>query len=861
MKTLKYISFILLIFLVYSCLSDDIFRENKVAVNEHQVRCYIQVPPEKEIISSRSSSNSDFSKLNVLVYDENNKFLAEAKLISQNPQFVAAENAYEIILSLPVTGELATLVFIANKDYLEPIELGSTLEELYSTLTFSFEGKWGGGKSSLVPMWGEIKEVKLDENLNVAYPNTKLRVSLLRAMARLDVKTDVAPSTFQPQSGHVFLSLSSGLVIPQSVNYDPSNNKVIAPSVQPSTPYNVGVGEPTLDIDQALKSPLSYTLSEDNEELMFIPEELAEEKGDSNLFIVIGGLYSGEVTPSYYKISLGEATNNSAFNILRNHHYILHIKSIKGPGYSTIDKAVISPASNIEVEIVEWDDNVNDGYVFGNKFFGIDDTPLYFDSPEAGQMKYIPFQTNLSDGFLSSNLNYALVDSKSEDFEVEMNYETKQFEITTHDNITRQPLKAALSISILDREFIIPIEQHPGDFDYYIDCEATQVYGAYVPNLALTKDNYAEVHVYADKAITDTYYKIYTNTIDGISFSGEGSLNLTKDKEGRYSQTLRLQGQGVPKTQFSKYLDVFMNTTQLQSCDFLVKMAYSPKKIVGASYHNSSGYVMDDSYSMDFRLSEYNFGLLPNSFVKSYPLTQFTQVPGNADKISNPLLAKALIDADILLIGSTSEGQSNSEYYAERAKMIADFLRAKGVVVFMEQSKGGIEYLFKELYGDGFQLIYQSAKGQTRFPLTSIPGDPILNGPFGDVNNKYWGQSTYTPMGIGGVPNEDIVIYSYAAKNTSDTQVENMGVAIFRHLKYNLFFIGSSGFISSDPKDPTDPRNTAFLIDLNDHYRPITRQGFGSTDPGPVDNSIFFGNVMNWALDQAEFNGKNSTPY
>lgn len=850
-----------MILLVYSCISDDILRENKVPVNEHQVRCYIQVPPEKEIVNSRSFSNNDFSKLNVLVFDENQKYLAEAKLISQNPQFVASENAYEIILSLPVTGELATLVFIANKDHIEPIEIGSTLEKLYNTLTFNIEGKWGDGQSSLVPMWGEIEGVKLDENMNAEYPNAKLRVSLLRAMARLDVKTDVATSIFQIQSGHVYLSLSSGLIIPQPENYDRLNNRVLAPSVLPGTPYNVGVGEPTLDIDQALKSPLSYTLSGVDEELILIPEEVGKEKGSSNLFIVIGGLYSGEVKPSYYKISFGNATNNSAFNILRNHHYILHIKSIKGPGYTSLEKAVASPASNIEVEIVEWDDNVNDGYVFGNKFFGIDDNSIYFDSPEAGQMKYIPFQTNLSDEFLSANLDYALVDNKSEDFEIEINFSMKRFEITTHDNITRQPLKAALAIRILDREFVVPIEQHPGNFDYHIDCEATQVYGAYVPNVALTKDNYAEVRVYADKPITDTYYKIYTNTIDGISFSGEGSLSLTKDKEGRYSQRLRLQGQGMPKTQFSKYLDVFMNTTQLQSCDFLVKMAYSPKKIVGASYHNSSGYVMDDSYSMDFRLSEYNFGLLPNSFVKSYPLTQFTQVPGNADKISNPLLAKALIDADILLIGSTSEGQSNSEYYAERAKMIADFLRAKGVVVFMEQSKGGIEYLFKELYGDGFQLIYQSAKGQTRFPLTSIPGDPVLNGPFGDVNNKYWGQSTFTPMGVGGVPSEDIVVYSYATTSISDSQAENMGVAIFRHLKYNLFFIGSSGFISSDPKDPTDSRNTPFLIDLNDHSRPITRQGFGSTDPGPVDNSIFFGNVMNWALDQAEFNGKNSTPY
>lgn len=862
LRLLKYFSWIWLVLLVAACSTDRLYNDEASTPGLHQVRCFIQVPEAKDVVKTRAGNDNelDFSKLSILVYDQNDKFITQAKVISQDPQYVQTENAYEVIISLPVTDELATLVFVANMDDVPAlVSEGTSLVELYESLKFSFAGKWGNGKSSLVPMWGEINELKLVENMNATYSNEKMRVSLLRAMAQLDVKSDLASTVFKIASGHIYLSLSDGLVIPMAKNYDAINNKVSAPSVLSNVLYNVGQGSPTSNAGLALKSPLTYNLSGSSAELMYIPEQVNTGDGGQDLFIIIGGSYHGEATPTYYKITFDEDVKNKPFDILRNHRYILHIKSVNGPGYSTLDNAALSPSSNIDVDIVEWDENVNDGYVFGDKFFGIDGDPIYFDSPTAGQMKWVPYQTNLKDEYIAANLNFGLGDEKVGDFQLALNVKDKRIEIVTSKNDTRQPIKDNLLISILDRVFDVPLEQHPGNFDYFIDCDATKVYGAYVPNVPLTEDNYVEVRVYADTPISNTYYKLYTNTIDGISFSGEGSLNLTKDETGTYSQILKLQGTGMPKTHFPKYLDVFMNTTELQSCDIYVQMAYSPKKIVGASYSNF-GYVMDSAYSMDFRLSPYNFGLLPNSIIKSNLLTNFTHITGNAGTDGNNKLKTALKDADILLIGSTSVGQGDNIYYKNRAQIIADFLRENGVVIFMEQSQGGIEYLFKELYGEDFKLIYQSVKGASRFPFTSIPGDAILNGPFGDVNNKYWGQSSFTPMGVGGVPSEDIMIYSYATMGTSDA-TENMGAAIFRHLKYNLFFIGSSGFISSDPDRPDQNTGTPFLIDINDHARPITRLGFGSTSPGPVDNSIFFGNVMNWALERAEFYGKNSTPY
>lgn len=869
LRLLKYFSWIWLVLLVAACSTDRLYNDEASTPGLHQVRCFIQVPEAKDVVKTRAGNDNelDFSKLSILVYDQNDKFIAQAKVISQDPQYVQAENAYEVIISLPVTDELATLVFVANMDDVPAlVSEGTSLDELYESLKFSFAGKWGNGKSSLVPMWGEINELKLVENMNATYSNEKMRVSLLRAMAQLDVKSDLASTVFKITSGHIYLSLSDGLVIPMAKNYDAINNKVSAPSVLSNVLYNVGQGSPTSNAGLALKSPLTYNLSGSSAELMFIPEQVNTGDGGQDLFIIIGGSYHGEATPTYYKITFDEDVKNKPFDILRNHRYILHIKSVNGPGYSTLDNAALSPSSNIDVDIVEWDENVNDGYVFGDKFFGIDGDPIYFDSPTAGQMKWVPYQTNLKDEYIAANLNFGLGDEKVGDFQLALNVKDKRIEIVTSKNDTRQPIKDNLLISILDRVFDVPLEQHPGNFDYFIDCDATKVYGAYVPNVPLTEDNYVEVRVYADTPISNTYYKLYTNTIDGISFSGEGSLNLTKDETGTYSQILKLQGTGMPKTHFPKYLDVFMNTTELQSCDIYVQMAYSPKKILGIS-NVGYGYCTQDNLSKIFRESEYNFGLLPQSIVKSNLLTDFKRFPE-----TNPgekgkhvaALRKALEDVDILIVGNLGEGHMDKEGVNEWRlwnEAIGDFLKQKGVVIMMDQAQGDILYLFTSLYGDSFKLSYKAfgSKGD-RFSFTSIPGDPILNGPFGDVNGKEWGQDSFRPVSIGGIPSEDIEVYSYAFIDGTNSP---MGIAIFRHLKYNLFFIGSAGFIASRETNTTEENSEPFLIDRNDFDRPIAKPIYGpSKGPyGPVYNSIFFGNVMNWALERAEFYGKNSTPY
>lgn len=892
---LSYIYFVILTLLIASCVADDVVKVDHLS-QTNKYRCFIRVPASNAVTHTRSASNSDidFSKFTILVFDENNKYLTNADLdiVKNPPKYDEKLEAYELIVSLPITEDLATLVFIANIPPLENIEEGSSLTDFYDTQRLNFTGKWGDEKSNLVPMWGEINDIELTGE----YTNDQMKVSLLRSMAKVDLQTELVPEVFTISSAHIYLSLADGLLIPQKDKLDVANNKVSSPSLIPNTPFNVGKGDPTLSQADAKQSPLSFTLyPQIDSETIFIPEQGMSEDGTLDCFVVIGGFFRGQTTETYYKVSFGGESTNKAFNILRNHRYILNIKQVNGLGYPTAHDAMEAPSAHIEVDVVEWDENINDGYVFGDKYFGIHDESIYFDKPDAGQLKTINFQTNLSDETLETELDYKLSKASDNNFELVLNVEKKQFEITTFENSSRNLKADTLSINMYGRNIRIPIGQSPGSFPYYIDCDSTSVHGVYIPFKALNNDNFIEVMVNSDEDLTGSYYRVYSDEIDGISFFGEGTFKMKANNAGYFTQKMSLRGKGTPKTSFSKYLNLYMNTNEVQNCSFDVQMIFSSKKIVGQSLNRVAGgelgYVMNAQYSKLFRESAYNFGSEPYSTVKVEGLDySYLGVMENGyNEANNAALQKSLSDADILVTGRAIGTYQFYPKYTdelkklmfERANIIADFIKAKGVAIIMEQDKIFLEFLFKALYSDELNISFVEPGPLIGYPfkLVDIPGDKILNGPFGDMNGKSWGadgMAGTTTSGVAsgkirtidGLPPEDIVIYSngLSAQEASNNNISTplRGALILRHLKYNLFLIINDGFLVGASDKTTVSSFDPFAVQIaSKTYIPVPKLKFGGFGGGdvPVYNSAIFGNIMNWALDRAEFNGRYSDPY
>ncbi len=76
------------------------------------------------------------------------------------------------------------------------------------------------------------------------------------------------------------------------------------------------------------------------------------------------------------------------------------------------------------------------------------------------------------------------------------------------------------------------------------------------------------------------------------------------------------------------------------------------------------------------------------------------------------------------------------------------------------------------------------------YPLANA-NDPILNGPFGDVRGKNWGEDASTTVAITSNVN-GVIPYSYAQPINNTTTYS--GITGFRHSNLNLVWFGDGGF-------------------------------------------------------------------
>jgi len=138
--------------------------------------------------------------------------------------------------------------------------------------------------------------------------------------------------------------------------------------------------------------------------------------------------------------------------------------------------------------------------------------------------------------------------------------------------------------------------------------------------------------------------------------------------------------------------------------------------------------------------------------------------------------------------------------------------------------------------------------------------DEILNGPFGDVRGKVWGEDYNNSCALSTIP-DGAVVYSGTKNASTGASMSNGKVTMLRHPDKNFFWCGDSGLIHGGTS--TSNTNTPFKIGevvkngTNYPLYPINKEGYGTGSRQSVCNSTIFANVMAWALLQSETNGIN----
>lgn len=386
--------------------------------------------------------------------------------------------------------------------------------------------------------------------------------------------------------------------------------------------------------------------------------------------------------------------------------------------------------------------------------------------------------------------------------------------------------------------FEIKVENSAKKPDYRMTCASVLVKGVYQKDKALDPSHYIEVPIRFDATLHGAKLHIYTDKVDGISFdSGELTLDSDGVLSGMVTQTIILKGSGAPVDFFEKNMTISSNSTASSAtCQAKVLVGYPEMKLygIGTSTYNVNG----NAQLAKLVGSEYNYGLLENSKVKFHGWSSRIDAGGNtsASKLDTDLLGEN--PPDIVVFGfDFTRGKAAGE-------VIKKYLDKGGVVLCYLEGLGSTGDFLQAIFGDQITAGYADVLG-TAYKFSQNLTDPIINGPFGSLSEKYWGEDSSTTQGVSGLNSKDFVIYTTSSEGK---------VTAFRSRNYNFIFVGDGGFNSSN-NNSTSTTAFPFWTDLI-NFTPIQRPSFGSKAI-PVDNSTFTANAIAWAIERATNNGIN----
>lgn len=382
---------------------------------------------------------------------------------------------------------------------------------------------------------------------------------------------------------------------------------------------------------------------------------------------------------------------------------------------------------------------------------------------------------------------------------------------------------------------------------YTMSCGSATVNGVYKVGTALTASNTITLPV---NVATLGSYTITTNTVDGISFSGSGTFTATGN------QNITLGGTGTPTSTSVKTITITSDSQGGVSttCSVNVVVVIPKKTVLHIGLETAYGYSAYTGPSRSLMDSPTNFGTTASSIVKYEGFTHTSL--GNSP--SSTALQTALNNKpDIVVIGY------NYTPNATDAGYIASYLNKKGVVIALTDDTGTAQNLFRGIFSDPTISASYGAGAGSVYALTNTD-DPILNGPFGDVRGKNWGEDASTTVNMSGLTS-GFVPYSYAQPINSTTT--RTGISGLRNTSLNFIWFGDGGFLSNENANGNQyASNTIepFVAPSTGGYFPVQKSSYGYAGNGyttggmQVQNSILFANMIAWAIKQAEFNGINT---
>lgn len=928
-KTFKYITSLLLLLALIvipgACSNNDFVETPTIdgGAKDGYVKLEFTLPdyglPNPTItraMSPKAESAIDPEQLSVIVFDSNQKFLYQALVLPKSLQQNEADpKKATVTIKLAKTTEdnkIVNLVVVANHAVdMDNLEQGVTLiSDFVKGLDYSMlqdansTGKWNASStnSRVFPMYGKVNlKDGVTENMG------SIELPMFRALARLDIgvnfnidaSAESGPYTEQAEGleyfelidVRVYHTHDKGYVTPLQEEFH------LKPSVYPIE-------------RRKSDQPLHYELGTENRNALvreiYVPEAYAPlnqsfeptTPNDTIHSIVIGGSFKNGKT-SYYKLDFaqdGVDRKRTYMPILRNHRYLFNIMSVNSPGFDTPEEALKSTSTaNLTYQLVVWDETIHEMHVNGQHYFGLDNREINFRprlnmEPTPRTIKY---QTNypLLQGSDPLDLIWDNPESEdtpsiSENFIATWNPSDHSIDIEVrNDNVTNKVITEYLHVKFRNFDLKVKVNQDFLDFTYTLDCSSVLTHGTYNWGEKLRpEDHYIELAIDASNSnMIGLKYNIYTEPINGISFSATGTF--TKLREDK----IKLKGQGtltrdVPDDE-SDFFSVMIrsNSSSESYCEATVT-ASKPLITLGTSgYHNARGYNLAlEQYAPNWVIkAKSNFGPNDDSRVKIEGFDIINMIKGGGSPASNSL------DTDITnkwLTGERNNGDIldilhiayHTNPTTKEFEQIKTYLKNGGVGIFLLDDAARVNSFLTAFFGSkGYNRDTNIANiipfvGNPVFKgdidnetwqerLNELREDPILNGPFGDLTEQQWGEDTSTTQGVQLVSQPGkVTVYSTLQNLKKDKNgnpiLETPGgsetyASIFKYESddYTFIFIGDGGFTSFIELGSTETTNRPFTCDPITFFPTPKPYQYGFD----VYNSAFFSNVLAWAIEKS----------
>lgn len=863
-------------------------------------------------MSTSDEAAIDPQKIQVLVFEVNG-----TSEVFRYQATITNRALPKLTLEVPTSssGEKYRFVVLANTES-QTITEGKSKEEALAQFTFDCLGKWNASSSNpaKIPMWGEADPIEItgDAPVNILMHRALARVDvgLLFKFNNNDPATNAPPSTTEPvdresvygldnfklKDIRVYRTRTQAYVASSAENM--TGNEVTTPLIPSAALYNTAAGTGVSSLGDADADPLLYTLPVPNNSYIreiYIPESAlidAQSNMDNVPCLVIGGYYgAGNTTDvTYYRADFADYNRGAvtAYRpILRNHRHIFDIRKVSGPGYETPEQALKSIPANMDLTVVDWNQVALGFYVQGHYYLSVQERDVVMEARPQGdatENRYVvPFQTNLLlDGSTGKRFEYTWTSSNSTasaHFDVMFDYVNKQIILTANNNnvdLGEGERTDVLTLRVENFELNIRIKQKAFDLDYTLDCGSVEVHGRYREDVPLNYSNYISMKVTSNTNLNGSAYEVKTLEKNGIYFLAEGTFANPTTSGVNYVYDLKLEGHGTPVNEaggkvFMPFnVTIVSNSINNTSCnEARIVVGYKTKRIltIGANAIYRYGYMLEpNTAARAFVDASINFGTDPNSTV-----TMEENQYGNAFTIEVMTAGKGMIGEvidynylkdklntfkpDIILTGQainyfTSGNNTNV------INLLSDFVDAGGVFLMCNEYypySPSIDAMVGKIMGGSPTGKIEAIGNNQLFALTGDVNDPIVNGPFGNMNGYNWGADGHILQSYrtSDLPS-GTKIYS-----TLMSEGESRAI-MFRHPTKPFFFMGEGGFISNPQRyiGGAYQGNYAYCpFAIDAAYRPIPRTNFTMTKDAPVYNSQIFANILTWAVEYSETQG------